>query len=67
MRTNIELDEDLIARGLSLTAAKTKRQLVHLALEELVRSRTRRNMLELAGQIEFKEGFDYKVLRRRRG
>ena len=67
MRTNIELDDDLITRGISLTGAKTKRQLVHLALEELVRSRTRRNMLDLAGEIEFEEGFDHRVLRRRRG
>jgi Arc/MetJ family transcription regulator len=67
MRTNIDLDDEMIARGLSLTGAKTKRQLVHLALEELVRSRTRRNLLDLAGQVEFKEGFDHRVLRRRRG
>ncbi|HVR30938.1 MAG TPA: type II toxin-antitoxin system VapB family antitoxin [Thermoanaerobaculia bacterium] len=67
MRTNIELDDDLITRGISLTGAKTKRQLVHLALEELVRSRTRRNMLDLAGEIELEGGFDHRVLRRRRG
>jgi Arc/MetJ family transcription regulator len=66
MRTNIELDDDLIERGLTLTGTKTKRQLVHLALEELVRARTRRNMLDLAGEIAFQEGFDHRVLRRRR-
>jgi Arc/MetJ family transcription regulator len=66
MRTNIELDDDLIARGLTLTGAKTKRQLVHLALEELVRSRSRKNLLDLAGRIEFRPGFDHRLLRRRR-
>jgi Arc/MetJ family transcription regulator len=66
MRTNIELDDALVAQGLSLTGAETKRQLVQLALEELVRSRTRRNLLDLAGQIEFNSGFDHRVLRRRR-
>jgi Arc/MetJ family transcription regulator len=66
MRTNIELDDDLIARGLTLTGTKTKRQLVHLALEELVRSRSRKNLLDLAGRIEFREGFDHRLLRRRR-
>jgi Arc/MetJ family transcription regulator len=66
MRTNIELDDDLITRGLNLTGAKTKRQLVHLALEELVRSRSRKNLLDLAGRIEFREGFDHRLLRRRR-
>jgi Arc/MetJ family transcription regulator len=67
MRTNIELDDDLIARGMTLTEAKTKRQLVHLALEELVRSRSRKNLLDLAGRIEFREDFDHRLLRRRRG
>jgi Arc/MetJ family transcription regulator len=67
MRTNIELDDELIAQGMSLTGAKTKRELVHLALEELVRSRTRINLLDLSGRIQFSEGFDYRVLRRRRG
>ena len=66
MRTNIDLDEDLIERGLTLTGARTKRQLVHLALEELVRSRSRKNLLDLAGRIEFKEDFDHRLLRRRR-
>ena len=66
MRTNIELDDDLIAQGLSLTGATTKRQLVQIALQELVRSRSRKNLLDLSGQIQFSEGFDYKVLRRRR-
>jgi Arc/MetJ family transcription regulator len=66
MRTNIDLDDDLIARGLTLTGAKTKRQLVHQALEELVRSHSRKNLLDLAGRIEFREGFDHRLLRRRR-
>ena len=66
MRTNIDLDEDLIERGLTLTGARTKRQLVHLALEELVRSRSRKNLLDLAGRIEFQEDFDHRLLRRRR-
>lgn len=66
MRTNIDLDDELVARGLSLTGAKTKRHLVQMALEELVRSRSRLNLLDLAGQIELGEGFDAKLLRRRR-
>ena len=66
MRTNIDLDEDLIERGLTLTGARTKRQLVHLALEELVRSRSRKNLLDLAGRIELREDFDHRLLRRRR-
>ena len=67
MRTNIELDDELVERGMTLTGAKTKRELVQVALEELVRSRTRLNLLDLSGTIQFSEGFDHRVLRRRRG
>lgn len=63
MRTNIELDEDLIREAFELTGAKTKRELVHLALTELVRRRRRTNLAALAGQIRFHDGFDHKTLR----
>ena len=39
MRTNIVLDDDLVQQGLALTGMRTKRELVHLALSELVRQR----------------------------
>ena len=36
-RTNIVMDEDLVRQGLKATGMKTRRALVHHALEELVR------------------------------
>ncbi len=63
MRTNIELNDDLVREALELTGAKTKRELVHLALSELVRYRRKRNLAALAGQIRFRDGFDHKALR----
>jgi Arc/MetJ family transcription regulator len=50
-RTNIELDERLVAEGLRLTRSKTKRELVDLALRELVAKKSRKKLLELAGKI----------------
>ncbi len=35
--TNIDLDETLIAEAMRLTKAKTKKEVVHLGLRELVR------------------------------
>jgi hypothetical protein len=35
----------------------------HKALEEFVKNRQRLNLLDLAGKIEFAEGYDYKSLR----
>lgn len=38
MRRNIELDDRLVERGFKLTGLRTKKELVNLALRELVRS-----------------------------
>ena len=65
MRTNIVLDEDLVKEALKCSGAKTKRELIHLALKELVESRRRLNLLDLEGKIEFAEGYDYKSMRAR--
>lgn len=64
MRTNIELDDGLVKQAFSLSPAKTKRELVDLALKEFVQNRrTRPNVLKLAGKIRFYEGYDHKKLR----
>ena len=66
MRTNIVLDEDLVAQAFALTGIRTKRELVHLALQELVRQRRKRNLLDLAGKISLRPYFDHKEMRRLR-
>jgi Arc/MetJ family transcription regulator len=63
MRTNIVLDDDLVREGFRLTEARTKRELIHMALEELIRVRRKRNLAELAGRIELRDDFDHKAMR----
>ncbi len=63
MRTNIVLDEDLVNEAVSLTGVRTKRELVNLALKELIRNRKKKNLFELAGKLELREDFDHKELR----
>jgi Arc/MetJ family transcription regulator len=63
MRTNIVLDEGLVAEALKLSGAKTKKDLVHQALREFIENRRRRNILDLAGKIRFADSYDYKKLR----
>ena len=63
MRTNIVLDASLVEEALKLSGAKTKKELVHLALREFVENRKRRNLLELAGRVKFAANYDYKRLR----
>lgn len=66
MRTNIVLDDELVAEGMRLTGAKTKRELVHRALSELVERRRPKDLSELAGRVRFRDDYDYKELRRDR-
>ncbi len=67
MRTTIRLDDDLVNEALALTGASSKREVVHLALQELVRSRRKKNLADLAGRIRFRTGFDRKGMRTLRG
>ena len=66
MRTSIVLDDDLVEEALSLTGARSKRELVHMALTELVRGRRKRDLTELAGRVRFRDDFDHKAVRRGR-
>ena len=63
MRTNIVLDDALVRRAMKLTGARTKREVVHVALTSLVESRSRKNLLELAGSLDLTPDFDHKELR----
>ncbi|MBK6617224.1 MAG: hypothetical protein RI993_1282 [Pseudomonadota bacterium] len=63
MRTNIVLDETLVKEAITLTGIRTKRELIDVALRELIRSRRKKNMLDLAGKIQFADDYDHKQLR----
>lgn len=52
MRTNIVLDESLIEQGFALTSAKTKRELVHLALQTLVKTRQNTKKTTIANAFD---------------
>lgn len=67
MRTNIELDDNLVSEAMALTGVKTKREVVHLALGELVRLRKKKDLADLAGRVTFAADFNHKKLRELRG
>ena len=46
MRTNVDLNDALVKKAMLLTKIPTKKALLNKALEELVKSNTRRGMLE---------------------
>ena len=53
MRTNIVIDDQLLAEAQRLSGAPAKRATVEFALQELVRRRARRKVLDLQGRLEW--------------
>ncbi|MBI2910129.1 MAG: type II toxin-antitoxin system VapB family antitoxin [Chloroflexi bacterium] len=53
LRTNIELNEDLVDEAMKLTHARTKKELVNLALKELVSKARRKRILALEGKVQW--------------
>lgn len=66
MRTNIVLDDELVAEAFRHSDATTKKDLIHEALRELIRSRRRLSLLDLKGKIRFADGYVEQVLGRRK-
>jgi Arc/MetJ family transcription regulator len=64
MRTNIVLDEKLVNEAATLTGIRTKRELVDLALRELIRSRCKNDLFDLAGKVQFADDYDHKQMRK---
>ena len=66
MRTNIDIDETLLEEAFSVSQVRSKKDLIHDALREYIRLKKRKDLTELAGTIEFYEGFSHKELRKTR-
>jgi len=63
MRTNIVLDDNLVKEAFKYSHAKSKKELIAMALKEFVENRRRLNLLDLEGKIEFIRDYDYKAMR----
>ena len=66
MRTNIDLDDRLIEQAFAITGLRTKKELVNFALAELVKRNAKKDLLDLAGEIDFVDGFSIDTLRQNR-
>jgi Arc/MetJ family transcription regulator len=53
MRTNIVLNDKLVRDVMRLSKAKTKKDVVELALENLLRTLKRRQIRELFGKVKW--------------
>ena len=63
-RTNIELEDKLVREGMKIFKCKTKKELVHLALQELLKKEKRKEILQLRGKVKWEGNLD--VMRRAR-
>ena len=50
MRTNIELDDQLVKQALQISHLKTRKDVVHEALKQYVASLKRKELLSLRGK-----------------
>ena len=63
MRTNIDLNDELITEAFRYTHVKTKKQLVELTLKEFIENHQKRDIRELRHVIKLDPAYDYKKLR----
>ena len=66
MATNLSIDPALLDRALQVSGERSKKAAVTKALQEFIARRERKRVIELMGQLEWDEGFDYKAERSRR-
>ena len=62
MRTNVVIDDKLIQEAFWLSDAKTKKELIHIALVEFIQNRKRLDLREIRGKIRFTKDYDHKKL-----
>ena len=64
MRTNIVLDDALVAEAMSVSGAKTKRDAVDLALREYVAGHRQRALKRLVGRGLIAADYDVRAVRK---
>jgi Arc/MetJ family transcription regulator len=58
MRTNIDIDDQLMAKALKATGLKTKKAAVEEALRTVIRLRQQRTILDLPGKVRWVGNLD---------
>ncbi|HVZ95634.1 MAG TPA: type II toxin-antitoxin system VapB family antitoxin [Chitinophagaceae bacterium] len=58
MRTNIDIDDDIMKKALKLSGNKTKKEIVNSALKEYVKYQMRLKLLSLQGKVKWVGNLD---------
>lgn len=53
MRTNIDIDDELMAEAMRLTGARTKKAAVEHALRKVIEIEKRKSILDLYGKVQW--------------
>ena len=59
MAANLAIDDNLLALEQSVGGIKTKKETVNLALKEFVQRRQQKGIIDLFGEIEYDDDYDY--------
>lgn len=66
MATNLAIDPDLLERAVEVSGERTKKAVVTQALREFIARREQKRVVELMGNLEWDDSFDYKAERSRK-
>ena len=65
MPTNLAIDDALITEAKRVGHHKSKKDAVTTALEEYINRHRQLEVIDLFGQIDYDDGYDYKKMRNR--
>jgi hypothetical protein len=63
MATNLALDDNLIIQAQKIGHHRTKKEAVMMALKEYIAHKKQLKIIDLFGQIDFNENYNYKKAR----
>jgi len=58
MRTNIDIDDQLMRDAMAATKLKSKKEVVHVALSELIRMKKQKSILKYRGKAKWEGDLD---------
>lgn len=53
MRTNIDIDDDLLKKAMEMSETRTKKATVELALQEYINMKRRQDLISLFGKVHW--------------
>ena len=65
MATNLAIDDRLLTKALEIGGYKSKKDTVNAALDEFIKRRKAKELIDIFGTIDYDASYDYKKMRSR--